>query len=62
MIQWVNQGQWMVDQVDHLQVTCLLWTIWGKCIHIWMMQLHTVHKILDQEHQTLWLATWMEMV
>jgi hypothetical protein len=60
-IQWVNRDQWMVDQAD-LVICHHQRMIWEKCIHIWMMQLHTVHKTLDQEHQTQWLATWMEMV
>jgi len=57
-IQWVNQDQWM----DHLLVICLLWMIWEKCIPIWMMPQLMLRAILDQEHQTLWLVTWMEMV
>jgi hypothetical protein len=56
-IQWVNQVQWM----DHLLVICLLWMIWEKCILIWMMPQLILRATLDQEHQTLWLVTWMEM-
>jgi hypothetical protein len=59
--QWVSRDQWMVDQAD-LVICRHRWMIWEKCILTWMMQQLMVQVIQDQEHQTLWPVTWMEMV
>jgi hypothetical protein len=65
--QWASRDQWMVDQVVimmYLRVQLIQQWIqeWPICILTWMMQQLMVQVIQDQEHQTLWPVTWMEMV
>jgi hypothetical protein len=59
VIRWVNQDQWMADQVIRWDLHRMIWVV---CILIWMMQQLMDLKIQDQEHQIQWPVIWMVMV